>query len=253
MRTAIVIPARYHSTRLPGKPLLHETGKYLIEHVYERAAKAKSADLVLVATDDERIRSAVEGFGGRAVMTRADHPSGTDRIAEVAAGIDADVIVNLQGDEPTFDPAGVDQLTALLAADHLADVATLATPIRDRETYLSPHCVKVVCDDRGRALYFSRSPIPHVRDGGPDFAANPARFLLHLGVYAYRREVLLRLAATQPHPLEELEKLEQLRVIGMGDTIRVGQVAAAHRGVDTPADYAAFVELHRGNRPRIAA
>ena len=253
MRTAIVIPARYASTRLPGKPLLRDTGKYLIQHVYEQAAKAKSATAVVVATDDRRIAAAVAGFGGRAVMTRADHPSGTDRIAEAVAEIDADVVVNVQGDEPQFDPAGVDLLTGILANYPGADIATLATPIRDRETYLNPNCVKVVCDDRGRALYFSRSPIPMVRDGAPDFAADPARFLLHLGVYAYRREALLRIAAAPPHPLEESEKLEQLRLLGMGGTIRVGVVATAHRGIDTPADYAAFVEACGAGRSYRAA
>lgn len=253
MRTAIVIPARYASTRLPGKPLLADTGKYLIQHVYEQAAQAKSATEVVVATDDKRIAAAVTGFGGRAVLTRADHPSGTDRIAEAVAKIDADVVVNVQGDEPQFDPAGVDLLTGILAAYPGADVATLATPIRDKETYLNPNCVKVVCDDRGRALYFSRSPIPMVRDGEPDFAADPARFLLHLGVYAYRREALLRIAATKPHPLEESEKLEQLRLLGTGGTIRVGVVPAAHRGIDTPADYAAFVAACGAGRSYRAA
>ncbi len=253
MRTAIVIPARYGSTRLPGKPLLRSTGKYLIQHVYERACEAKSAGRVVVATDDTRILSAVQSFGGAAVMTRKDHPSGTDRVAEVAAELDVDAVINLQGDEPLFDPAGLDLLAGLLAADTAADVATLATPIRDRETYQSPNCVKVVTDDRGRALYFSRSPIPFVRDGTPDFATDPPRFLLHLGVYAYRRETLLRLAAAPPHPLEQSEKLEQLRVLGAGGTIKVGVVAAAHRGVDTPADYAAFVEFCRRRRTCRAA
>jgi 3-deoxy-manno-octulosonate cytidylyltransferase (CMP-KDO synthetase) len=253
VRTVVVIPARYGSTRLPGKPLLRETGKYLIQHVYEQASRARTAAAVVVATDDTRIAAAVESFGGRAVMTRKDHPSGTDRIAEVAARLDADTIVNLQGDEPMFDPAGLDQLAGLLAADHLADVATLATPIRDAETYRSPHCVKVVCDDRGRALYFSRSPIPMVRDSSPDFRSNPPRFLLHLGVYAYRREALVRLAATPPHPLEQLEKLEQLRLLGMGGAIRVGVIPVAHRGVDTPADYATFVEAYLSGRSRRAA
>jgi 3-deoxy-manno-octulosonate cytidylyltransferase (CMP-KDO synthetase) len=253
MRTAIVIPARYGSTRLPGKPLLRSTGKYLIQHVYERARRARAADRVIVATDDTRILSAVESFGGVAVMTRKDHPSGTDRVAEVAAGLDADAVINLQGDEPLLDPDGLDLLAGLLASDPAADVATLAAPIRDRETYLSPNAVKVVCDDRGRALYFSRSPIPFVRDGAPDFSTDPPRFLLHLGVYAYRREALLRLAASPPHPLELSEKLEQLRVLGLGGTIRVGIVGSAHRGVDTPDDYAAFVASYRSGRQRRAA
>lgn len=239
MRVAVVIPARFASTRLHGKPLLRETGKYLIQHVYERAAESGAA-VVVVATDDERIAAAVRSFGGVAAMTRADHPSGTDRVAEVAAGLDVDVVVNLQGDEPQFDPAGVMRLAGLLA-DGSAEVATLAAPIRDAETYRSPNAVKVVCDDRGRALYFSRSPVPFVREGEPDFAAEPARFRLHVGVYAFRRQSLLRLATLSPHPLEQTEKLEQLRWLAHGVTIRVGPVPAAHRGIDTPADYAEFV------------
>ncbi len=253
MRVAVVIPARFASSRLPGKPLLRDTGKYLIQHVYEQAAAAKAASLVVVATDDERIRRAVEGFGGNAVMTRADHPSGTDRVAEVATKLGSDIVVNVQGDEPQIEPAAIDQLAGLLAADAGADMATLATPLPDRESYLSPNVVKVVCDDRGRALYFSRSPIPLVREGEPDLAARPARFLQHLGVYAYRRPFLLALAATPPNHLEEAEKLEQLRVLGTGGTIQVGQVAHAHRGVDTPADYAAFVRAYREGRSRRAA
>ncbi len=252
MRVAIVIPARYASTRLPGKPLLRETGKYLIQHVYEQATRASCVASVTVATDDERIREAVRSFGGHAVLTRADHPSGTDRVAEVAAGLSADVIVNVQGDEPQVEPAAIDLVAGLLA-DPTADMATLAVPIRDRESYLDPNVVKVVCDDRGRALYFSRAPIPAVRDGEPDFSARPARFLQHLGVYAYRRDFLLGLARTPPHPLEESEKLEQLRVLGGGGLIRVGLVAQAHRGIDTPADYAEFVRQYRGEGTRRAA
>lgn len=247
MRTVIVIPARYASTRLPGKPLLSETGKPLICHVVEQAMKCRAA-AVVVATDDDRIRQVVEYAGGTAVITRPDHPSGTDRIAEAVAGIAADVVVNLQGDEPLFDPAGVDLLVQMLADDSLADMSTLATPIRDADTYNNPSCVKVVADDRSRALYFSRSPIPFVRDGVPDFAAEPPRFLLHVGVYAYRRDYLLKLAATPPHPLESLEKLEQLRALATGGVIRVGIIPHAHRGVDTPADYAAFVEIMRARR-----
>ena len=248
MRTAIVIPARFASQRLPGKPLLRSTGKYLIQHVYEQALRAKSATIVIVATDDTRIFSAVESFGGRAMMTRADHVSGTDRIAEVAETLDVDTVVNLQGDEPLFDAAGLDLVAKLLMDDPDAEVATLMTPIRDAETYFSPNCVKVVADDRGRALYFSRSPIPMVRDGTPNFHATPPQFFLHLGVYAYRRETLLKLSKTPPHPLELSEKLEQLRVLGHGGIIRVGVLPVAHRGVDTPADYDAFVEAYRSER-----
>ncbi|MBM3983240.1 MAG: 3-deoxy-manno-octulosonate cytidylyltransferase [Planctomycetes bacterium] len=252
MRVAIVIPARFASSRLPGKPLLRETGKYLIQHVWEQARKATCAADVIVATDDDRIFAAVREFGGRPVITRADHVSGTDRVAEVAAHLSADVIVNVQGDEPQLDPADIDLLASLMRTPG-TDMATLAVPITSAENYLSPNVVKVVCDDRGRALYFSRSPIPMVRDGAPDFAARPSRFLQHLGVYAYRREFLLKVAGAPPHPLEESEKLEQLRVLGTGGTIAVGTVARAHRGIDTPADYADFVRACGAGGTRRAA
>lgn len=250
MRTAIVIPARFASTRLPGKPLLRETGKFLIEHVLDQARRVRGADRVLIATDDDRIRDAVLSFGGEAVMTRADHASGTDRIAEVAEMLpEVDLFLNLQGDEPQFDPKAIERLIELMA-DGVASMATLATPIRDRAIYENPNCVKVVCSDDGRALYFSRSPIPHVRDGEPDFASG--RFLLHLGVYAYRRVALLRMANSPPHPLEQFEKLEQLRMLATGGVIRLEIVPEAHRGVDTPADYAAFVESWRASARRAA-
>jgi len=243
MRVAVVIPSRFASSRLPGKPLLRATGKYLIQHVYELAKKAQCGAEVIVATDDERIRVAVESFGGRATMTRADHPSGTDRIAEVAESLDADVIVNLQGDEPQFTPEDVDTLAGFLTNDNTVPMATLATPIRTDAEYRNPNVVKVVCDDAGRALYFSRSPIPMVRDGEPDLGSG--LFLQHLGVYAYRRDVLLTLSKTPPHPLEVAEKLEQLRALAHGIPIRVGVIPAAHKGVDTPADYEAFVRSYR--------
>jgi 3-deoxy-manno-octulosonate cytidylyltransferase (CMP-KDO synthetase) len=239
MKTAIIIPARYASSRLPGKPLLRATGKYLIQHVYEQACQAH-AHAVIVATDDERIQHAVASFGGRVAMTRVDHSNGTERVAEVAQRLDADVIVNLQGDEPLIDPATLDLLPALLAKDCEADMATLAVPIRSLERYHDPNCVKVVCDCQGRALYFSRSPIPHVRDGQPDF--HSSLYLQHLGLYAYRRDFLLQLASLPPAPLENVEKLEQLRVLALGKYIQVGMVSQAGRGVDTPADYAAFVD-----------
>jgi 3-deoxy-manno-octulosonate cytidylyltransferase (CMP-KDO synthetase) len=247
----VVIPARFGSTRLPGKPLLRHTGKFLVQHVYEQAAKAKRVSGVVVATDDTRIANAVASFGGRAVMTRADHPSGTDRVAEAAIALGADAVVNLQGDEPDFEPAAIDQLVGLLESDPAADWATLATPIRDPAAYQSPNVVKVVCGDRGRALYFSRAPIPFGRDGDPDFTAN--RVLQHLGIYAYRTPALVRFTRTPPHPLERLEKLEQLRVLGTGGTIAVGITHHAGRGVDTPDDYAAFVRAYFATHPAIAA
>jgi 3-deoxy-manno-octulosonate cytidylyltransferase (CMP-KDO synthetase) len=253
MKTAIIIPARYTSTRLPGKPLLRQTGKYLVQHVYERAAQARCASIVLVATDDPRIGAAVESFGGRAVMTRRDHPSGTDRVAEVARQLDADLVINLQGDEPLIEPAALELLADRLRRDPDADMATLAVPIRAPQPYRNPHCVKVVCDQRGRALYFSRSPIPFVRDGEPDFAARPPHVLQHLGVYAYRRSFLLHLAQLQPHPLEQLEKLEQLRALAAGAAIQVGVVEHTGLGVDTYEDYEHFVKIYRdGRRANVA-
>jgi 3-deoxy-manno-octulosonate cytidylyltransferase (CMP-KDO synthetase) len=252
VKTAVVIPARFASTRLPGKPLLRETGKYLVQHVYERACQSR-ADRVLVATDDQRIVEAVRGFGGEAVLTRADHSSGTDRVAEVARGLDAEVIVNLQGDEPLIPPTLLDLLPDLLRRDPAADVATLAVPIASAQQWRDPACVKVVRDYHGRALYFSRSPIPYVRDGEPQFGGEDSPFLQHLGLYAYRRAFLLHLATLPPEPLEELEKLEQLRVLSLGRRSQVGVVRHAGRGVDTPADYERFVQVYRQSQGERAA
>lgn len=245
MRSAIVIPARYASSRLPGKPLLKSTGKYLIQHVYEQALQSRRASEVIVATDDSRIVAAVESFGGKVVMTRKDHPSGTDRVAEVARGLNVDVIVNLQGDEPLVDPRALDMLPQLLEADPDAKLATLAVPLHSKADYLSPNVVKVVRDRKGRALYFSRSPIPAVRDGQPELNGRSQLFLQHLGLYAYRKKALLELAMMPPEPIEEAEKLEQLRVLAMGWTIQVGVVDHCGRGVDTPEDYDNFVAQAR--------
>jgi 3-deoxy-manno-octulosonate cytidylyltransferase (CMP-KDO synthetase) len=253
MKTAIVIPARYASTRLPGKPLLRQTGKYLVQHVYERACEARCAGVVIVATDDPRIVAAVEGFGGRVVLTRRDHPSGTDRVAEAAQRLDAAVVVNLQADEPLIDPASIDLLVDRLACDPDADMATLAVPLASLDQWQNPNCVKVVCNVAGRALYFSRSPVPFVRDGRPDFAGRPSHFLQHLGIYAYRRRFLLQLAQTPPEPLEQLEKLEQLRALARGRHIQVGLVDHAGLGVDTYEDYQRFVEAFRQSRSSRAA
>jgi 3-deoxy-manno-octulosonate cytidylyltransferase (CMP-KDO synthetase) len=254
MKVAIVIPARYASKRLPGKALLRQTGKYLVQHVYERACQARHVQQVIVATDDPRIVSAVESFGGRVALTRRDHPSGTDRVAEVARRLDSDIVINLQGDEPLVDPTSLDMLSEMLERDRSAAMATLAVPLRSREQWQDPNCVKVVCDTRGRALYFSRTPIPHVRDGQPNFALEPACFLQHLGIYAYRRDFLLQLATLPPQPLEQLEKLEQLRVLALGHAICVGMVHHAAIGVDTYEDYERFVETYRrGREHRFAA
>jgi 3-deoxy-manno-octulosonate cytidylyltransferase (CMP-KDO synthetase) len=257
MKTAIVIPARYASKRLPGKPLLRQTGKYLVQHVYERACLARRASQVLIATDDSRIVAAAKSFGGQAVLTRRDHRSGTDRVAEVAQNLDADVIINLQGDEPLVDPAAVDLLPELLTQ---AEMATLAVPIKSVEQWHNPNCVKVVCDDAGRALYFSRSPIPYAPTacvsrslGACARETQAVWFLQHLGLYAYRRPFLLQLASQPPQPLEELEKLEQLRALSLGHRIQVGLVRQAAIGVDTYDDYLRFAETYRQRPLRTAA
>jgi 3-deoxy-manno-octulosonate cytidylyltransferase (CMP-KDO synthetase) len=233
--------------------LLKSTGKYLIQHVYERACQARQASQVIIATDDPRIVAAVQSFGGQVVMTRRDHANGTERVAEVAQRLDVDVIINLQGDEPLVDPLTLDLLPDLLAKDSWADVATVAVPIHCLEQWRNPNCVKVVCDDRGRALYFSRSPIPFVRDGQPDLERRPPAFLQHLGLYAYRKEFLLQLAETRVQQIEELEKLEQLRVLAIGRHIAVGIASAAAIGVDTYEDYIEFVADYRNETREKAA
>ncbi len=245
-----VIPARFASTRLPGKPLLSDTGRPLIQHVVEAARRSQSLDRIVVATDDRRIAEAVVAFGGEAVMTRADHTTGTDRVAEVAARLEgARIIVNLQGDEPEVSGEALDRAVSLLESDPEAPMATLATPIRDEATYRDPACVKVVCSAGGRALYFSRSPIPCHRDGLPDPATSPRPIAhLHLGLYAYRRDFLLSIAALPPSPLEAAEKLEQLRVLDAGYPIAVGIVEEVSIGIDTTEDYQRFVRRWRAGR-----
>jgi 3-deoxy-manno-octulosonate cytidylyltransferase (CMP-KDO synthetase) len=245
MEIIAIIPARFASTRLPGKPLLSDTGRPLIQHVVESARRATRLDRIIVATDDPRIAQAVTGFGGDVAMTRPDHPSGTDRIAEVAARLpDARIIVNLQGDEPEISGATLDRVVSLLEDDTEAPMATLATPIRTESIYRDPACVKVVASRTGRALYFSRSPIPFYRDGNPPRDGD-ALGLLHLGLYAYRRDFLLDYAAMTPSALEMAEKLEQLRVLEAGYPIALGFVDEPSVGIDTPEDYRRFVERWR--------
>ncbi len=241
-----IIPARYASTRFPGKPLAAETGKPLIQHVVERVRRAIRVSRVLVATDDRRIADAVAAFGGHAVMTRDDHPNGTCRLAEVAAGLeprDAQLIVNVQGDEPEIEPAVIDRLVDALAADFDAPMATVASPFADDEDPDDPHIVKVVLDQRGRALYFSRCPIPFVRhDAAPPQQAGEApAHLKHLGIYAYRRDFLLRYPTLPATPLEQTERLEQLRALEHGYAIATVVMPVRHHGIDTPEQYAAFV------------
>jgi 3-deoxy-manno-octulosonate cytidylyltransferase (CMP-KDO synthetase) len=249
MEIVAVIPARFGSTRLPGKPLLSETGQPLIQHVVQAARRAKSLERIIVATDDARIAAAVTAFGGEVMMTRADHATGTDRVAEVAARLEGSrVIVNLQGDEPEISALALDRVVAVLESDPAAPMATLATPIRSESVYRDPACVKVVCSQSGRALYFSRSPVPHHRDGlSFSVRAGAALAHLHLGLYAYRREFLLKLASLPQSPLESAEKLEQLRVLEAGYPIAVGVVDEPSIGIDTSEDYRRFVERWRAS------
>jgi 3-deoxy-manno-octulosonate cytidylyltransferase (CMP-KDO synthetase) len=240
----IIIPARLSSTRLPRKLLRRQTGKSLIRHTYEAARGAARPVGICVATDHADIFDEVRSFGGRAEMTDPQAASGTDRVAEVARALpDADIVVNLQGDEPELSGGSIDLAIRLLEEDPDAVMSTLATPIRSRRQLEDPACVKVVFDRRGRALYFSRSPIPHPRQWGDTLlSTDPARFYQHIGLYAYRREFLLTLAEMPQSELEKIEKLEQLRVLESGYPILVGLVDEPTFGIDTPQDYRAFVQ-----------
>ncbi len=229
MKVLCVIPARYASTRLPGKPLRDIAGKPMIVRVYERAIKAKNIDDAVVATDDERIFDAVTKFGGKGVMTRADHQTGTDRLAEVAEiYTDAEVIINVQGDEPLIDPELIDELAALFA-DKTLNMATVKTQIKEKAEQENPNNVKVVTDKEGYALYFSRSLIPYPRREG-------AKVFKHIGIYAYRRDFLKKFAAMAQTPLEMSESLEQLRAIENGERIKVIETTRQFVGVDTEED-----------------
>jgi 3-deoxy-manno-octulosonate cytidylyltransferase (CMP-KDO synthetase) len=234
-----VIPARYGSTRLPGKPLALIGDKPLIQHAYERTIRAQGVERVIVATDDERIYKTVQGFGGAVVMTRADHPTGTDRIAEVAATLTADMIVNVQGDLASFAPEVIEAAVAPLAADPLTAMSTLKTPITDEAEWHNPNVVKVVTDRNGYALYFSRSPIPFHRGETADGGRRTADRLLgyrHIGLYVYRRDFLLTFTRLLPTALEEAEKLEQLRALEWGYRIKVVETDRPIVEVDTPED-----------------
>jgi 3-deoxy-manno-octulosonate cytidylyltransferase (CMP-KDO synthetase) len=270
-RICVVIPARYGSTRLPRKMLLRETGKTLLQHTYEAACAARKPSGVMVATDHAEIAAEVDRFRGEFIMTSADCASGTDRVAEVARKLPrAEILVNVQGDEPEMSPGTIDRVIELLQQQPSAGMATLATPLATPEALADPACVKVVFDRAGRAMYFSRSPIPFVRDPAPGWLGSndseppvssgaggsaaprpqppfndPPLFFQHLGIYAFRRKMLLEFAAMPPSTLERAEKLEQLRMLQSGGTILVGVVEHASSGIDTPADYAAFVARRR--------
>lgn len=249
-----IIPARYESTRLPGKALADIGGRPMVEHVYRRAAAARSVGAVIVATDDHRIVEAVERFGGHVCLTRATHQSGTDRIAEVAEGLDCPIVVNIQGDEPLIEPAAIDAAVAPFGREPELQMSTLRYRLEDEAEALDPNVVKVVVDRNGYALYFSRAPIPFVgerqpssftRVGAPPPTRSPRGFALgdgsglfykHIGLYVYRRDFLLRFARLEPTPLERSERLEQLRALEHGFRIRAVETRHDSIGVDSEAD-----------------
>jgi 3-deoxy-manno-octulosonate cytidylyltransferase (CMP-KDO synthetase) len=234
LRIVVVIPARYASTRLPGKPLADLDGRPMIEHVYRRAAASSVVSEVIVATDDLRVATRVTGFGGKVRLTKATHETGTDRLAEVAASLDCDVVVNVQGDEPLVDPNAIAELVAPFESDTSVHMTTLFRRIHDTSELNNPNVVKVVLDRGGYALYFSRAPIPHVRDprgGWPPLYR-------HIGLYGYRRSALLVLASLEPTPLERAESLEQLRAIEHGIRIKAVETRYESFEVNTPDDLA---------------
>ena len=238
MKVLCVIPARYSSTRLPGKPLAMIAGKPMIQHVYERACRALLPQEVVVATDSKIVADAVESFGGKVMMTSPDHPSGTDRLAEVALSYpDIDVIVNVQGDEPMIPPEVIDKLAQAFEDDKDLNMTTLKT-LMGEEEYNNPNAVKVVTDQNGYALYFSRSLLPYPRNKTADF-----KVYKHVGIYAYRRSFLLSYSAYEPTPLEQIEGLEQLRVLENGQRIKVLESKFQGIGIDTQEDLDAINAL----------
>ncbi len=252
MKIVVCIPARYGSTRFPGKVLAKDTGRFLIQHTFERAKLAKLPSKVLIAADDERIIEAAKSFGADCVLTSPDCKSGTDRIAEAVANLDYDIIVNVQADEPEIDPANIDLLARILLDNPDAPMATLAAPFENPEQIADPNIVKVVVtsDERQatseaahRAIYFSRSVIPYDRQQG---GLGPKElYLRHLGIYAYRKDFLLKLTKLPQTPLERAEKLEQLRALENGFEILVAKVKHTTDGIDTPAQYAGFVKRYK--------
>lgn len=243
MNTLCVIPARYASTRLPGKPLADIAGKPMIVRVYEQASKAKRLSGVIAAVDDERVYEAVLSHGGKAMMTAKDHPTGTDRLAEVAAAhSEAELIINVQGDEPLIEPDLIDALAAAFEEDPELQMATVKSPMTDRAEMTNPNNVKVITDKNGYALYFSRSLIPYPRED------TGVVVYKHIGIYAYRRDFLLAYAKMQPTPLERTESLEQLRALENGYKIKVIPTDFKFVGVDTPED---LVEVNKLYQERI--
>ncbi len=259
------IPARYGSTRFAGKVLAKDTGKFLIQHTYEQACLAKLPDKVIIAADDERIAAAAKSFGAECILTSPEHKSGTDRIAEAVKRIEDrgqrtedrrqknneirftlnanDIVVNLQADEPEIDPENIDYIVQLLIDNPDYPMATLAAEFQNADQIADPNIVKVITDCDGRAIYFSRAPIPYNREKSGVGELN--QYLRHIGIYAYRKEFLLKITALPQTKLEKIEKLEQLRVIELGFPILVGKVKHTCNGIDTPEQYAEFVKRYK--------
>jgi len=251
MRVTAIIPARYGSTRFPGKPLAPLLGRPMIQWVHERTSRSQLVDRVIVATDDTRIARVVEAFGGEAWLTSPDHPTGTDRLAEVAGALESDLIVNVQGDEPLIDPLMIDQAVAPLREDPAVRMGTLRTAIDSVAEFLNPNVVKVVCDRDDFALYFSRAPIPYPRDFAGGLEQHWAKISAwkHIGLYVYRRELLLAYPKLPATPLENLEKLEQLRALEHGIRIKAVVTDRTSQGVDTAEDLARVERVLRADRP----
>ena len=243
MKVVAVIPARYGSTRFPGKVLAKDTGKFLIQHTYERACLAKLPEKVIIAADDEKVAAAAKTFGAECVLTSPDHQSGTDRIAEAVADMDVEIIVNLQGDEPEIDPGNIDYLAKMLMDNPDCPMATLAAEFQTSKQVSDPNIVKVIIGRGNKAIYFSRWPIPYDREKAG--LGDVRQYLRHIGIYAYRKEFLLEMTALPQTPLEKIEKLEQLRAIENGYGILVGKVEHTCDGIDTPEQYAAFVKRYK--------
>jgi 3-deoxy-manno-octulosonate cytidylyltransferase (CMP-KDO synthetase) len=266
MKVVAVIPARYGSTRFPGKVLAKDTGKFLIQHTYERACLAKLPEKVIIAADDKKVVAAAKTFGAACVLTSPDHQSGTDRIAEAVADMDVEIIVNLQGDEPEIDPGNIDYLARMLMDNPDCPMATLAAKFQTAQQVSDPNIVKVIIaryasgtshepppqgvpkgeptsHETGTAIYFSRSPIPYDREKSG--VGDVKQYLRHIGIYAYRKKFLLEITALPQTPLEKMEKLEQLRAIENGYEILVGKVEHTCDGIDTPEQYAEFVKRYK--------
>jgi 3-deoxy-manno-octulosonate cytidylyltransferase (CMP-KDO synthetase) len=244
----VCIPARYGSTRFPAKVLVKDTGKFLIQHVYEQAKLAKLPDRIIIAADDKRIAEAAESFGAECIMTNPDCPSGTDRIAEAVGGLDFDIVVNLQGDEPEINPANIDTVAKLLVDNPECSMATLVANFETKEQITDPNIVKAVVSSTGKAIYFSRSVIPYDREKGG--IGEVKNYLRHIGIYTYRKDFLLKITKLPQTPLEKLEKLEQLRAVENGFDILAAKVKHTCAGIDTPEQYAEFVKRYAGQNDR---